>query len=41
MQEITENIDLKRLRAENGWMSQEQLGEILGVTKQYISSVDK
>lgn len=40
MQEITENIDLKRLRAENGWMSQEQLGEILGVTKQYISSVE-
>lgn len=36
-----ENIDLKKLRFENGDISQEELGSILGVTKQHISKIEK
>lgn len=36
-----DNIDLKKLRFENGDISQEELGNILGVTKQHISKIEK
>jgi len=41
MQDLQEKIDLEKLRFENNRMTQQELGNLLGVSKQHISSIEK
>ncbi len=41
MQALPEKIDLEKLRFENNRMTQQELGNLLGVSKQHISSIEK
>lgn len=41
MQDLQEIIDLEKLRFENDRMTQQELGDLLGVSKQQISSIEK
>lgn len=41
MQDLQGKIDLEKLRFENNRMTQQELGNLLGVSKQHISSIEK